>query len=394
MRKISTLFSFLFTRTFYHKAFAYWLLILFIYSFRDLSVIFFLTFIFAYLFYSSACFLKSKIYIFIEKFCKKKKKQELLKKVFSTNIILIIEYILFISFLILIIANAIPKIQWELTGLSDKIPILKDYFENIKSTLSQINSNYKEIDTTLQTAFTEKNYELVLQVLSKLKSAWNIILQFVLSIILSFVFLLDRKKIKKYLWAIKNSSFSFLYFEYKIIFEKIIKSFWLILKAQSLISLVNTILTSIGLFIIWTVFIDNYVGFPYLLTLSLLVFIFGFIPVLGVFLSSIPIIIVGYSFTYSIPLVIAIIFLIFIIHMIEAYILNPNIVSNFLELPISLTFLILIIWEHLFGVAGLLIWVSLFYFVVELLKDIDKAIKKKHKIKKIEKKILKRVNKS
>jgi predicted PurR-regulated permease PerM len=42
-------------------------------------------------------------------------------------------------------------------------------------------------------------------------------------------------------------------------------------------------------------------------------------------------------------LVFALILLILIIHTIEAYVLNPNIVSNFLELPVSLTFIILII---------------------------------------------------
>jgi predicted PurR-regulated permease PerM len=60
----------------------------------------------------------------------------------------------------------------------------------------------------------------------------------------------------------------------------------------------------------------------------------------------------------------------------------------------SLTFIILIIGEHFFGIAGLLIWVSLFYFLAELLKDIDKAISKKHKLRKIEKRLLKRVKKT
>jgi predicted PurR-regulated permease PerM len=74
-------------------------------------------------------------------------------------------------------------------------------------------------------------------------------------LILSFVFLLDRKKLKKYLSTIKKSNFSFLYNEYKVIFDKIIRSFGIILKAQSLIALANAILTIIGLFIIGSVFI-------------------------------------------------------------------------------------------------------------------------------------------
>ena len=39
----------------------------------------------------------------------------------------------------------------------------------------------------------------------------------------------------------------------------------------------------------------------------------------------------------------------------EAYFLNPKIVSHLFELPVSLTFVILIVSEHIFGIAGLLI---------------------------------------
>jgi predicted PurR-regulated permease PerM len=44
--------------------------------------------------------------------------------------------------------------------------------------------------------------------------------------------------------------------------------------------------------------------------------------------------------------VIEIVFLITLIHAIEAYYLNPKIVSSFVRIPVSLTFLILIVSEH------------------------------------------------
>ncbi len=395
MKKLETLISFIFTKKFYHKAIAYGLLILFIYLFKDFALLFFLTFIFAYLFYSWAIFLESKIKVFLNKFCKKYKKLEFFKKIFSINFIIVFEYIVFLIVIITIISSAIPKLQNELTWLSKTIPVLWDQIENVKIMLSDINKNYSEIDTTIQNAFNNKNinYEVIFTIFEKLKSAWSIILKFIFALILSFIFLLDRYKLQDYLKRIKKSNFSFLYKEYKIIFDKIIRSFWLILKAQSVIAFTNATLTTIGLFIVWSIFLPWW-GFPYLMTLSLIVFIFWFIPIVWVFLSSIPILIVWYSTSGSILLVLAILILIFIIHTIEAYYLNPKIVSNFLELPVSLTFIILIIWEHFFWVAGLLIWVSLFYFIAELLKDIDEAISKKHKIRKIEKKVLKRIKNS
>jgi hypothetical protein len=39
----------------------------------------------------------------------------------------------------------------------------------------------------------------------------------------------------------------------------------------------------------------------------------------------------------------------------------------------------LIVSEHLFWIAGLLIWVSLFYFIVWLLRDVDKVLNKNRK---------------
>ena len=402
MKKLNTLFSFLFTRKVYHKAIAYGLLILFLYLFKDLALLFFLTFIFAYLFYSMAKFLKWKIDFLLDKFCQKHKRLKFLKRVISTNLIIIIEYWLFFIILIAIISSAIPKIQNELTWIANTIPALWEQIDNVKNMLSDINKNYTEIDSTLKSALNSENlnYDVIFSIFEKLKSAWNIILQFIFALILSLVFLLDRKKLKKYLKGVKSSNFSFLYEEYKIIFDKVIRSFGLILKAQSMIALANALLTILGLFIIWLIFHNSYITpiwfpyFPYLLTLGLIVFIFGFIPVVWVFLSSIPILIVAYSYYPSITFILAIISLILLVHTIEAYILNPNIVSNFLELPISLTFIILIIWEKLFWVAWLLIGVSLFYFIVELLRDLDKAITKKHKVKKIEKKVIKRIKKS
>jgi len=47
--------------------------------------------------------------------------------------------------------------------------------------------------------------------------------------------------------------------------------------------------------------------------------------------------------------------LISFIHAVEAYYLNPKIVSSYIKLPLSLTFLVLILSEHFMGFAGLVI---------------------------------------
>lgn len=72
----------------------------------------------------------------------------------------------------------------------------------------------------------------------------------------------------------------------------------------------------------------------------------------------------------------AIISMAIFIHAVEAYYLNPKIVSSYMELPVFLTFLILLVSEHIFGFVGLLIGVPLFYILVDVLKDFDQFITK------------------
>jgi predicted PurR-regulated permease PerM len=217
-----------------------------------------------------------------------------------------------------------------------------------------------------------QDVKIFFDIFQKLKSAWIIFLKIILSLILSYVFIVDSEKLKKYFFWIKHSNFSFFYHEYSDFFRRIVKSFWVIFKAQALIALTNTILTAIWLTLIW--FIYNYWSvFPYFITLIIIVFICWFIPVLWTFLSSLPILFIWYNMWWF-TVILAALLLITIIHLIETYYLNPKIVSSFLNLPVSLTFVILIISEHFFWIAWLLIWVSMFYFFEWLFKDADKWI--------------------
>ncbi len=92
-------------------------------------------------------------------------------------------------------------------------------------------------------------------------------------------------------------------------------------------------------------------------------------------MSGIPIVIIGYNYGGT-SVILAIIGMISFIHAIEAYYLNPKIVSSYMELPVFLTFLILLVSEHMFGFIGLLIGVPLFYIFVDLLKDFDHFVTK------------------
>jgi predicted PurR-regulated permease PerM len=242
--------------------------------------------------------------------------------------------------------------------------------------LEEIKNFKQDIKWTLETLLTESNYDILLKFIANIKSAWLIMIEFVIALILSFVFIIDRIKIQEYLKEVKKWNFAFLYNEYAVIFGKISNWFWLIFKAQSLISMVNTVLTIIGLYFI--AFVHWATTFPYIFTLAIIVFIFWMIPVLWMILSAVPMIMIWFSFWW-IPVVIEIILMVTVIHMIEAYYLNPRIVSSYAELPISLTFLILVLSEQFVWFAWLLIWVPIFYIIIDVMKDFDVYITKVRK---------------
>ena len=362
------------TKKFLKKITAYLILILFFYLFSEFLFIFFLTFIFAYLFSSLWTFLKLKINSLIDSLVSKTKLRKVVKGFFPINAIVFLEYILFTFFIVFTFSIVLPKIVNELVSLPEKVPFIKNEVDNVVTKLQDLIAFNTELWWSITEVLNNQNdVNIVFDIFNKLKSAWIIFLKIVLSIILSYVFIVDKDKLKKYFLWIKNSNFSFFYYEYADFFERIVKSFWLVFKAQSIIAFVNTILSAIWLYIIWFMYNPDTGTFPYFMTLIITVFICWFIPVLGTFLSSIPILIIAFKFWWVTP-VIAVLILVTIIHFIEAYYLNPKIVSSFLNLPVSLTFVILIMSEHIFWIAWLLIWMSLFYFLEWLIIDADKWI--------------------
>lgn len=118
-------------------------------------------------------------------------------------------------------------------------------------------------------------------------------------------------------------------------------------QAQTIIALVNTALTALGLLAL---------GIPAIAVLSVIVFFCSFIPVAGVFLSTVPIALMALNHGSGSTMLAAIV-LVVIIHLIEAYILNPRIMGQVMHMHPLIVLVILFVGEHLFGVWGLLLGV-------------------------------------
>ena len=99
----------------------------------------------------------------------------------------------------------------------------------------------------------------------------------------------------------------------------------------------------------------------------------------GVFISLIPLCLIAFKIGGLIKVVFVLI-MIFIIHIVESYGLNPKFMSDTTHLPIFFTFATLIISEHFMGTWGLILGIPMVIFVLDLI-GVDLSEKNDSKIK-------------
>jgi predicted PurR-regulated permease PerM len=325
------------------KLFAGLLLFGVFYFLRSMIDLFLLTFIFNYGFYSAHEFIYKK-----------------LNKIFrvSRNIVAMGVYLLLILLIVLFCIKYIPIITKQLveivndvsnadiSKLQNKIPAkLLDIIEsiNIKQYISSAGTNVVE---------TAKDIG---------KIGLNVVLAFVLSLF----FVLEKKELREFGIKLENSRIAYLYKFYRYFVKNFIESFGKILQMQFLVALINGTLSTIMLGIM---------GFPQVLGLGFMVFIFGLIPVAGVIITMVPLTVIAFQIGGVVKIAYVVIMII-ALHALESYVLNPKLMSAKTKLPVFITFAILIISEHLMGIWGLLIGLPMFMFLLKVV-GVEESSKK------------------
>ncbi len=372
--KFPILLKFVFNRVFFQKVAAVALFLLAFWALQGFMIFFLATFLFAYLFLYAGEFLSARARRWLARL-RSARVRDALSPLFSVNAMVVACYVVFIGFVAFAVSDLVPRVIQELSDLPKQFPFVKDQVDQVRAQLQEIRNLNQDVVGTINRITTEQNYGLLVNVLGNLKIFGSAVAQLLLALLLSFVFIVDRAKIVSYFEAIKGGNFSFLYREYANIFGKIGRAFGMIFKAQAVISMVNTLLTAASLFVIGQVygFLADKGGFPYLFTLSIVVFILGFVPVVGFLVSSIPLIVVGALYG-GLNMVLLVVAMVAVVHAVEAYFLNPRIVSSYAQIPVSLSFLILFVSQHAFGMVGLLVGVPLYYLAVDLLKDLNEYV--------------------
>ncbi|SFI64098.1 AI-2E family transporter [Nitrosomonas sp. Nm34] len=175
-----------------------------------------------------------------------------------------------------------------------------------------------------------------------------------LALLFSFLILFDSVRLGDLMKSLHDSRLRDFYQETA---QPVVRFAYVIgraIQAQAMIACVNTFLTLIGLIIL---------GIPSVALLSLIVFVCSFIPVLGVFISTTPMVLIALN-TGGLTLALAIVVMITVIHIIEAYGLNPLIYGKHFKLNPVLVLIILLIAYHSFGLWGMILGVPVTYYFI------------------------------
>jgi len=327
-----------------------------IYWLRSFFLLIFLTFIFAFLQYSIGEKLKNKI-----------------KNRTARTWLIGIVLLLLMSGTIYFLATEV-KVQTRL--------FLHNFDSYIVAVDKQINSlaesfptfNQMLIDTklfALQEGYTEKSPTLLLlhyffdlpssDGIGNIKRNLTMVLlysgkligvasSFLLSLLFSFLIILDYPRLVNAFAKLEKSRMAFVFHEVKPGIMQFSGLLGKAFEAQFFIAILNSALTGIGL---WLLGIGKYAGF-----LITTVFLCSFVPIVGVFISSVPICMVSLQDHGVFQMFLAIA-LIAVIHAIEAYILNPRIYGSHMRMNPVVVLGILTVFGKLFGLWGLILGVPL-----------------------------------
>ena len=180
--------------------------------------------------------------------------------------------------------------------------------------------------------------------------------QFLLSLLFSFLIVLDLPRLAAGARSLRKTKLRFVYDEMADNLIRFGLTMGRAFEAQFLVATVNTALTAVD---IWMINIRDELAF-----LSLVVFICGFVPIAGVFISSVPICLLGLA-EGGMTKVLFCILLIIAVHAVESYVLNPRIFGSHMKMNPVIVMILMTISGKLFGIWGLILCVPVATYIFQ-----------------------------
>jgi len=268
----------------------------------------------------------------------------------NRTVLVLFLYALIISLLTIGIVKYLPVITTEISQLIRQISSFSiDSYDN--PVFDYIGS----IITGNQiTSYLENGFQFLLKSFTDISKTS---VQVLIALLLSLFFLIEKPRLMAFTNKFKESKIAPFYREIEYFGSKFSRTFGKVIEAQFIIAIINTFLTVIILLIL---------GFPQIFGLAIMIFFLGLIPVAGVIISLIPLSLIAFTIGGFLK-VLYMFIAIMVIHAIEAYILNPKLMSSKTNLPVFYTFVVLIFSQHFFGVWGLITGIPVFVFLLEIL---------------------------
>jgi predicted PurR-regulated permease PerM len=177
---------------------------------------------------------------------------------------------------------------------------------------------------------------------------------FLLALLFSFLIVLDLPRLTASVRALEHSRLSFVYREVAGSIRDFATVLGKALEAQFVIAMANSVLTAVGVSLLG---LGSAMAF-----LMLIVFLCSFIPVLGVFISSVPICLIALQTSGLMTMILAIV-MITVIHLLEGYVLNPRIYGTYMRINPVIVLCILTIGAKLFQIWGLVLGVPICTYI-------------------------------
>ncbi|MEK3890521.1 AI-2E family transporter [Bacillus sp. FSL K6-3431] len=312
------------------------LLVLILFAMRSMINLILLTFIFSFLMDRLVEFTAKRIRL-------------------NRRLLVLIMYTLIVGLLAFGLVKYLPIITLEISELIKRITAFYTQpHENVVI-------NYIEtiISNNQIAAYLENGFSFLLKSFTDISKTS---VEILIALILSLFFLLEKPRLQAFTSKFKSSKIAPFYNEIEFFGKKFTRTFGKVIEAQFIIAIINCVLSVIALMIM---------GFPQIIGLAIMIFFLGLIPVAGVFISLIPLCLIAYTIGGFIKVVYVLI-AIAVIHGIEAYILNPKLMSSKTDLPVFYTFIVLIFSQNFFGVWGLIIGIPVFVFLLDVLEVTNK----------------------
>ena len=177
---------------------------------------------------------------------------------------------------------------------------------------------------------------------------------FLLALLFSFLIVLDLPRLTASVVSLEHTKLGFVYREVSGSIRKFADDLGQALEAQIMIAVANAVLTALGVMLLG---MGSALAF-----LTVIVFLCSFIPVLGVFVSSVPICLIALQSSGLTTMILAIV-MITSIHLIEGYILNPRIYGTYMRINPVIVLVILTVGAKLFHIWGLILGVPICTYV-------------------------------